>query len=379
MSSPLHRAASARRREVIRAAEHQLAAGRALCPGDVLDLLAVAQASAPKGAYWIKGRACRWPGLCPIDLARRAAEAGLGQFGADDPEIRRAIDEAGSGRTIGSEEAGRLLGIDAELRDLLGLRTIEAVDEPRTEREARRREEARLRNADRMRAARKGKHRPRSESLSSTRPWQALGISRSKFYRLKRETELCAQIRNAETDLCVRQVCVGINSKLDARTNLSQAPQAAAPRPSLQRSGPSPGPSLGAGSAVADGAAISAPRMTLALGSRDGLGDGSSPPEALAQKKTMPRPGPTVEIEDPREAMLAAVFPDATDRCAVLEGLGGYFRGLQLAHLLGVERLLRLRDEAQRCGGLWNADGPLEVARQAAIEIERAKAARMVK
>ncbi|CAN7341183.1 hypothetical protein [Bosea sp. LjRoot237] len=372
--SSLHRQAAARRREIIRASAHQLAYGHALEPADVLDLLAVALASAPQGTYLVKGRARRWPGLCPIDLARRAAEAGLGQRGSDDPEIRRAINEASQGRTIGPEEAGRMLGVDAELRDLLGLRTVEATDEPRSERIARRKEETRLRNRQRMQNWREGKHRPRSESLSVTKPWKALGISRATYFRQQRpETDLCAQIGSGETSLCVRQVCARITEYTGSAHKSVSGSQGAASVPRLQRSGPSTGPSLGAGSGVADGGADGTPQMTGAPGRQIGLGDRSSVPEASAQKNEPARPGRTSPVEDPRERRLQDVFGDRISACYILEelGEGNFDLGRDRADMLGRIRLEQLHQQISHVGILSDsADVAIAEARAAAIEIE---------
>jgi hypothetical protein len=93
--------------------------------------------------------------------------------------------------------AARLNLTEAE-RQRLGITTIGAIDLPKAERTKRRKHEARLRD-QRRRRARGGKtrHEYEAKSLSRTKPWAALGISRRTWYRLGKPA--VAQVRAQHT------------------------------------------------------------------------------------------------------------------------------------------------------------------------------------
>ncbi|WNJ93022.1 hypothetical protein [Bosea sp. 685] len=196
------RAAAQRRNEAKRALLHHRQTGT---PVDVVGALAVgaeANARAPRGRYPGKGgRYTRWPGNNHVELARWAEEAGLGRFGADDPDICIAVREAGSGRSIGPEEAGRLLGLTAEIRDLRGIRTMESIDETKAEREDRRALERAAKDAVRKEAVRRAEGAiPRAKSKAALKPWAVQGKSKATYYRHLRETNSSAKPIAAETD-----------------------------------------------------------------------------------------------------------------------------------------------------------------------------------
>ncbi len=89
--------------------------------------------------------------------------------------------------TFKSDALGRELNLDWRTRERLRVWQIGAVDMDAEARKERRK----LRHRERMQRTRKAKGaKPRAEyegkSLSATRPWEAEGISRAKWYRQRR-------------------------------------------------------------------------------------------------------------------------------------------------------------------------------------------------
>jgi hypothetical protein len=78
-----------------------------------------------------------------------------------------------------------LLNLNSEERDRLKIRTIGAVDLDREQRKQRRRERDKKAKQEKRKAA---GATPRAQSISQTKPWLALGISRSKWYQDQRTT-----------------------------------------------------------------------------------------------------------------------------------------------------------------------------------------------
>ena len=202
-------AATRRRNEIVNLAKHRAALGIGLNPGAFTFALAQTLASAPAGKYRIKSRFVTYHGLDRASLARALYDAGIGQVGCDDDLIDRALAKIEPGRAMGSDTAGRLLKLTAEERELLSIRTIEAIDESRLDREGRRREERRARDAARKRQARARTCRPREEylaaSLSARKPWEAMGISRRTY---ERRTRAVASL-SAGTSASVASLSVG--------------------------------------------------------------------------------------------------------------------------------------------------------------------------
>jgi len=86
----------------------------------------------------------------------------------------------------GADPLGAEIGLLDAVRTLLDIRTIGAIDVPKAEREKRRAQ----RKAETKRAKRRAAGmKPQAESLSSTKPWLAEGMSRAKWYRLGRHRE----------------------------------------------------------------------------------------------------------------------------------------------------------------------------------------------
>jgi hypothetical protein len=112
---------------------------------------------------------------------------------------------------------GRNLDVTAEERWACDIRTMRAVDETPADAEAERKERDRERKRRKRRAADKqarkrererGRRRrtakgarPRAESLSRTRPWEARGISRSTWERRRRAARTSAPARDANSSV----------------------------------------------------------------------------------------------------------------------------------------------------------------------------------
>ena len=121
-------AATRRRNEIINIAKHRSAQGVSLDQGAFIFGIAQTLASARKGKYRIKSRFVTYHGLDSASLARSVYEAGFGRLGCDDDLIERTIARVEPGPAMSSDTAGRLLKLTAEERDLLSIRTIEAID-----------------------------------------------------------------------------------------------------------------------------------------------------------------------------------------------------------------------------------------------------------
>jgi hypothetical protein len=162
------------------------------------------------GRYWIKGRQLhrKWPeatvdaALGPAHSpARMAIEALVDRHGSYIEErILEAIEEGmaeGARWTrkrrllVSAQEAAKRLGVDLEERTDFELRSIGAVDSTReilvADAKDRKRERDRLRMAEKRLAA---GAEPRAvyeqKSLSQTKPWEALGVSRRTWERRRK-------------------------------------------------------------------------------------------------------------------------------------------------------------------------------------------------
>jgi hypothetical protein len=123
-------------------------------------------------------------GAYPFDVAKRiVAWAKLWCPWMDDTEMQELAERVSANphRWQADTQAGRLGLTDAE-RSALRITTIGAVDVSKAERVQRRKRRARERAA----ASRQRRRRPKAEIVSRTRPWEALGISRSTWYRRKK-------------------------------------------------------------------------------------------------------------------------------------------------------------------------------------------------
>jgi hypothetical protein len=93
-----------------------------------------------------------------------------------------------------ADRLAKYLGLTYRQRTILRITTIGACDFSKRQRNKQRRHRNRMYLERRRRAA---GMRPQSQSLSATKPWEALGMSRAKWYRQnkagrKRETTLKA-------------------------------------------------------------------------------------------------------------------------------------------------------------------------------------------
>jgi hypothetical protein len=124
-----------------------------------------------------------------VDVARTWA-----QWMPADELAALVADVTAHPRRFKADTVAARLGIDAETRALLKLRTIGSIDKPAEQRVAERREQKRLSKEAKRRAV-GSVPRPVYEQASKQRgqPWRVLGISRRTWYR--------QQIRSSLVDL----------------------------------------------------------------------------------------------------------------------------------------------------------------------------------
>jgi hypothetical protein len=95
-------------------------------------------------------------------------------------------------RCWSADELAEELGLTFELRMALGVTTIGAIDYDKAKREGRRAANSQKRSEGRRR---KQGAKPRAEyeakSAARSKPWRALGISESTYYRRKRKSAQC--------------------------------------------------------------------------------------------------------------------------------------------------------------------------------------------
>jgi len=110
-------------------------------------------------------------------------------------EAKETIGASKRGRPLHkADDLGEYLRLTDAERTAWGIKTIGGHDVSKQQRQRRRRQQARERQARRRR--RLGAH-PHSQSLSRTKPWEAVGISRRTWYRLHQKEVAVAQIRHA--------------------------------------------------------------------------------------------------------------------------------------------------------------------------------------
>lgn len=348
--------ATRRRNELINLAKHRNANGGRVDHPVFIFVMAQALASALPGKYRVKNRIVTWHGLDRVSLAKTVFEAGLGKLGCDDDLIERALSRVNSGPAIGSDTAGRLLNLTAEERDLLSIRTMEAMDESRADREARRSEERRLRDAERKRRARAGQCKPRAEwlaaCLTASKPWESMGVSRRTYQRrIRAVTGLSAETYNAVAGLSVSQVCPRTHDNNGCADRPATAVADSALRTSLQRSGFSLCPGDGAGVA---------PR-------HEGLFDGSRP----LSLDTIPAAQAT-ELDGQSSVLQDA---DLHRHVQIALGGGNLDLGRKLADALGRDQVDRLKEKVA-ADGLVGAADELTRAAHSARDLMKSKKTR---
>lgn len=115
---------------------------------------------------------------------------------ADTEIIRSIVNEArGRRRLMRSDGVAGLLILSMRERTELGIKTIGACDMTAGKRRRvaadRKKERDRARQQERRQASgRKSRQSYEAESLSRLRPWEDEGVSRSKWYRMQRETSV---------------------------------------------------------------------------------------------------------------------------------------------------------------------------------------------
>lgn len=170
------------------------------------------------------GLAVEWAALwCPNLLALRGAAW---------------IERLEAGRHLRADPLGRLLSLTTDERTLLRITTIGAVDKNKRQRTADRKEKDRERK--RRARAEKGAT-PRDRSLSASKPWEALGISRRTWERQRARGETgvdaMTQIR-PQQDTLIR---VSKNSTADVFASTADAsggPLKGSPAPDRPPLGP---------------------------------------------------------------------------------------------------------------------------------------------
>jgi hypothetical protein len=134
----------------------------------------------------------KWPGLNSVSLKQAVLDCGLSDLVSDNEmeKVRASVERwtrKNGPKPVSAADIGAWLEVTAAERELYRVTTFDACDETREERTLRlaerRREKDRVRKAA-ERASKPG-YRPQSTSLSRTKPWCALEISRPKYYRLK--------------------------------------------------------------------------------------------------------------------------------------------------------------------------------------------------
>jgi hypothetical protein len=169
--------------------------------------------------------------------------------GLSDAEALRVLEEADLGRHWKADSVARFLGVTYRQRTLLGLTTIGACDF------SRRRRKLQRKHKDRMHQERKRRERgarPQSQSLSQTRPWEAMNMSRRTWERH----------RNKARDATSSAACFISPADKSASTEGVEGVRAAATPPKEVRGLPS---SQTATTMAADSAASSYSGLPLEL------------------------------------------------------------------------------------------------------------------
>jgi hypothetical protein len=161
-------------------------------------------------------RDIRWPGLTHESLRTAVDRCGLEGLSDDDLVALISKVEGWQSthgiRLIGMRRLGEMLNLTAAEREVCSIRTIDACDETRAERQARLAEarKARERDAKKARRDRVPRELYEAQSLSAKQPWAEAGVSRATWYRQRKGSR--------ETGVSEHQ----ISSLQPHRTHLSQ-------------------------------------------------------------------------------------------------------------------------------------------------------------
>lgn len=279
--------------DIVKLATKRRDHGLSVDPGNFVFALASTLGSVPAGPYGIprRQRFLRWFGLDMEALCTAIDRAELGAFSTS--ELQTIIESvkrhnaAHGPKLMSATATGELLAMTSAEREEFGIRQIEAVDEPRTDRIARQKQARQQRDRERKRVQRGRLPRPvyESRSLSSQKPWLAEGISRRTWERRR------ARVASVSTRVLFSQ---------GEETHLRQGV-------ALSKTQIEPGPARcgnanrGAGADVhSHGGRTGIGRATeadpLLLSGGDGTGGGASirrplaPPQADAIREHQPRP-----------------------------------------------------------------------------------------
>jgi hypothetical protein len=157
-----------------------------------------------------------WEGLTVDSLAEAARRSGFTAHKNSVESIFESVSDYRNkgGKPLTTKFIGEFLKISAEERLLAKAYNIPAYDETSEQAAERVREKA----AVRMRKNRKDKGaKPREESFSRTKPWEALGMSRATWYRNKRNGQV-----QGETNSC-EAISIYIGSERNCLKNDSSA------------------------------------------------------------------------------------------------------------------------------------------------------------
>jgi hypothetical protein len=135
---------------------------------------------------------------CPYGPNRRDALLKWFEWVCAPPDIRRQVDailKQFRPRNVKIDTLGKILHLSDAQRTEWRVYTIGSYDVSQEERIKRRKEKHRLEEQARRRA---GGSKPREQAFTRTKPWEARGMSRRKWYR---ERNAVAQIRGQDSSL----------------------------------------------------------------------------------------------------------------------------------------------------------------------------------
>ncbi len=149
----------------------------------------------------------RWHGLDSTSLTQAAFACGFRPDELDEAAIEQAVTAAKRwqsrhpGHRLSGAKCGEAVQLSTVERENLDLRTIDAMDEGRTARGARKAEELKKRDRERKRAERGRQPRERwlADRLTTSKPWKAAGVSRATWYRRQRETGVSIHLHSAQS------------------------------------------------------------------------------------------------------------------------------------------------------------------------------------
>jgi hypothetical protein len=150
-----------------------------------------------------------------MDVARKRMGGSISEA-----EAAAIVEEAAATTParMSDDSLAKFLSVTYAQRQALGLRAIGSIDVGKRARKVLRRRKDRLYQEARRRA--RGA-RPHSESLSRTKPWKAMKMSRAKWYRQRRETDSSASLLLYGDD---RPVSAGMSARLPSSSFFSRSP-----------------------------------------------------------------------------------------------------------------------------------------------------------